>query len=170
MRQRKFKKSEPKTIYRFVFIEGSYQEVVHEAMRWGRASWWPTDIDLRMDPEWQDQPSEGSAVRISLSLFKFLRPLTWAAKVTQVRPPAHITMTFEDPVFLGYMTLKVEERANGARVEFETQYVIQKPLTQILWNLLGRKKYEKSVEKILAALKAHCLKKFREEEERKYEG
>jgi hypothetical protein len=156
--------SEKKTVH-FVFIEESLDKVAAELMKWDEALWWPKN------PGIQIKRQAPGAIQVG-STFSYKLPMVpaWTAEVTTFVPQRILVNTFKSKFLRGGETVRIEERANGTKVEYEISYQINGLLNTILWILLGEKPYGNAMKKILAGFKAYVIEKSTQDRERKFEG
>jgi len=129
--------------HHFIFIEAPVSIVGPQAVLWGEASWWPKDclsIFTRLD---EGQISEGTVYKQKIQ--KMFVP-SWKVKITKLIPGNCIERTFLSGIFKGYELIKIGERANGTRIDYELHYRINGPIYRLVWPLV-RSSHDKSIKK-----------------------
>ena len=143
--------------YHFVFIEVPFEFVAPEVMLWGEAQWWPKDFPVQYVRETQGEIQVGTCYKQ-----KILKPvgLSWTVEVTKFVPNRLIERTFQKGILEGYEIVKVEERSNGARIDYELHYSLKGLINKILWPLVFEKHHDKNIEHLLLSLKNYMTQKF----------
>lgn len=153
--------------YHFLFVEVPIAVVAEEIIRWGEASWWPKKCLMQYKRETEGPVKVGTRYRLRIR--KPLTP-TWIVEVTRFIPNELIERTFKNGMFAGYELIRVEERANGTRIDYELHFRIRGLLNKILWPMLYRKQHDGDLEMIMSSLKEHLNQRHQREQERRLEG
>ncbi len=150
----------------FVFLEVPVGIVGPQAMLWGEAEWWPRDCPMRFVKETQGETGVGTRFRMEL---KGSKEPPWTVEVAQWDPNKFVQRIFVSGMLKGFEVIKIGERSNGTRVDYEMYYSVREPLKKILWPFLYKKRHEDAIEKILNALKEYCVAVYREQKEKELE-
>lgn len=147
------------TIHQFVFIEAPIEVVSREVAAWGEASWWPKDV------LWNYVRKTDGEIRVGTKyVIKINKPSApdWAAEVTQYQPRHLVERTFSKGMFKGREVVVMEERSNGTRIDYELYFTIRGPLNLILWPLVFRSQYMKTIKQILKSFKTNLEQQHRD--------
>lgn len=152
------KTNNPKpTLHQFIFVEAPTFVVSEQMLNWGESSWWPKD-SLWMFVRLTDQP-----IRVGTKYtIKINKPSArdWQAEVSQFVPGQMIERKFTRGMFRGYERIRIEERANGTRVDYDLHVWILGLFDIFLWPFVLRKQYTDTISKILNALKVYAERKI----------
>lgn len=140
--------------HHFVFIEASINAVGPEAMSWGEASWWPQDSRLQFRRLGEGTLEIGT--QFEMKVKGFMGP-TFVAEVTQLIPNRLLELTYRKGFIIGQESIRIEERANGTRIDYELKYRITGLLNVVLWNLFFQKAHDRNLRQILDALKEYIM-------------
>jgi len=157
------KSSKPKavrpTIHQFIFVEAPVEVVSREVVLWGEANWWPKDVLWNYVRKTEGEIREGTSYVIKIN-----KPSAqdWAAEITKLQPQHLVERTFSKGMFKGREAVIIEERANGTRIDYELYFSIRGPLNLVLWPLVFRAQYMKTIKKILTSLKSRLEKEHRD--------
>jgi hypothetical protein len=77
-----------------------------------------------------------------------------------------IRRDFKTGIFKGYEVVRVGERSNGTRIDYELYYKIRGLVNKVLWSFIYRKKHDENIELILNALKDHVLGVYNRQQEK----
>ena len=158
-------KSKTPTIQRFVFVEVPIEYVGPQVASVGEAAWWPKNCLWNISR----RPKAKSR---SDALHQDSKPSAadWVAEVTQFVPNRLIEYTFKAGMFRGYQVIKLEERANGTRVDFELHFRVSGLLNAFLWPFVYQKQYEETIMQVLNALKDNLPQQYQQEQDKHPEG
>ena len=167
MKKRKKAVAKPQVNRHFVFIEAPIDIVGPEAILWGEAEWWPTKCSMRFTKRTEGDVREGTEYEQ-----KVVMPLgpKWIVKVTKIIPDRMVRRDFKAGILKGYEVVKVEERSNGARIDYELYYKVRGLVNKILWALIYRKKHDENIDLILNALKDHVIGVYKMQKEKELGG
>lgn len=156
-------KSRTPAIQRFVFVEVPIEYVGPQVALWGEASWWPKNCLWKYIKETEGEVRVGTRYRI-----KIQKPSAadWVAEVTQLVPNCLIEYTFKAGMFRGYQVIKLEERANGTRVDFALHFRVSGLLNAFLWPFVYQKQYEETIMQVLNALKDNLPQQYQKDQEK----
>ena len=167
-KQKTSTKSVDQTSYHFFFVEVPIDLAGPEAMLWGEGTWWPQKSLTRFE-KISDGPVAVGA-RFKIKIAKLMTPSV-LVEVTKCVPNNILEFTFKSGMFKGgHEVIKIEERANGTRIDYTLSYRIKGILNQILWPLLYNKQYEENSKLVMNALKEHVLKQYHEQQEKQLES
>jgi hypothetical protein len=144
----------PKLNHHFVFIEASINAVGPEAMNWGESAWWPKGASLQFQRVGDGPLMIGSKFEMKVQALFGPR---FVVEVTQLIPNRLLEFTYRRGFIIGKESIKIEERANGTRIDYEMHYQIKGLFPKILWPLLFEKQHNASLRRILDALKEYIL-------------
>lgn len=168
MKKRKKKIVEkPRLNHHFIFIEAPIDIVGPEAMLWGDAQWWPTKCSMRFTKKTEGDVRVGTEYEQ-----KVLMPFgpKWIVKVTKIIPNRMVRRDFKTGILEGYEVVRVGERSNGTRIDYELYYKIRGLVNKILWLFIYRKKHDENMVLILNALKDHVMRICKEKKGKELEG
>lgn len=150
-------KNKPPTLRQFIFIEAPIERVSREIVTWGESVWWPTQCLWNYRRTTDGEPAVGT-----LYTLKINKPSApdWAVEVTRLEPQKMVERTFRKGMFKGREVVLMEERANGTRVDYELYFTIQGPLNLVLWPLVLRQQYLRTIKSILSSLKKYMQDKY----------
>jgi hypothetical protein len=152
----------------FVLIEAPIDKVGPQVILWGEAPWWPKGSAMKFVRKTEGDLQVGSKLeqRVILKnpILKLFAP-HWEVEVSRLMPPKCIERTFLNGPFIGKEIVEVEERYNGARVNYQMEYQIQKWWDMFLWKMIFEKLHNRNINMILQALKSHVEL----EEQRKFD-
>lgn len=150
------KKSNAPSVHQFVFIEAPVETVFREVSLWGESAWWPKGC------LWQyRRATDGEIGTGTKYVIKINKPSAadWAAEVTKFVPNKLVERTFSKGMFKGHEVVTTDERANGTRVDYELYFTIQGPLNLLLWPLVFKGQYLRTIRMVLNALKSYLQEK-----------
>lgn len=151
----------------FVFIEAPLDFVAPEVMPWGEAPWWPKHCAIRFTRKTPGNLAVGTQYYVSLSKGLGLGALV---EVTEYIPNREMTLTYQKGFFSGCEIIRLEERYNGTRVEFEHYLVVRDIINRLRWPIFYKKEFEHNVGLIMNALKEYVSAKYHTHLEKKFEG
>lgn len=156
--------AEKKTVH-FIFIEESRDKVAAELMKWDEALWWPKNPGIRIKRQ------TPGAIQVG-TIFTYKLPLVpaWTAEVATFSFNRTMVSAFQSPFLKGEEIIRIEERANGTKVEYEIRYRIAGLLNKFLWAFFGDKAYRDSIKKILNGFRDFMIERVRQDQEKKFEG
>jgi hypothetical protein len=139
----------------FMFIEAPLDIVGHEMIFWGKASWWPNFGTIATVRESENPLQLGTRFRHEIK-----KPFkqTWISEVVKYIPNRLIEWSLRPGMIKGSEVLKLEERANGTRLDYALYGAPSNVLNKFLWKLFVRKPYEEYTKRILLALRDHVTK------------
>jgi len=158
------KKKESLTINRhFIFIEAPIEKVSPEVVLWGDAPWWPKASPMQFTRIRGEKIDIGTQYEL-----KVKKPFgsRWQAEMEELIPDKLVKRTFSKGMVAGYEVIKMSERSNGTRVDYEMHYTIRGFMNKALWNWVYRKQHDDNLKSILQALKQYVLKEQERIEER----
>ena len=167
-KQKSKQKAVEQVNYHFFFVEVPIDIVGPEAMAWGQGTWWPQKSLTHFVKAAEGEVGVGTRFKI-----KIAKPMTPAVlvEITNFIPNNILEFTFKSGMFKGgHEVIKIEERANGTRVDYTLNYRIKGILNQILWPLLYHKQYAENSKLIMTVLKEHVLKIYHDQQEKKLEN
>jgi hypothetical protein len=161
-----------KTVVRhFIFIEAPIEIVGPEAMAWGVASWWPAESLLRFTKMSAGDLAVGTVYKQEIKMKRL--STSWQVEITKFEPNILVERTFKGGLIKGCEIVRIGERSNGTRVDYERDYEIVGPLNKILWPVFYQKQYDANIELALRKLKDYAVKKYQgleDSSENKTEG
>ncbi len=157
------KKTREINFHHFVFVEVPIEIVGPEVMQWVKASWWPKRSTLRFILVNDESLKIGAILKQQM---KGLLPQTFGLEVTKFVHERLIELSFKKGMLKGYQVIKVEERANGTRIDYDMFYQVKGLISKFFWAFFYRKAYENSVKLILLSLKNYVNKLYQDQQER----
>lgn len=154
-------KSKDTVIHQFLFIEAPVQVVSAEVVSWGEASWWPKDCLWKYIRQTDGEIAIGTKYVIKIN--KPSAP-DWAAEVSQLLPSRLIERMFTKGMFRGFERIILEEKSNGTRIDYELHFQVRGLLNFILWPLVLRAQYVKTIKSIMDGLKTHLLAEIKRQQ------
>ena len=155
--------------HHFFFVEVPVHLVAPQAMLWGESEWWPKKCRVRFVREGEPGViQEGVRYRQ-----KILRPFrrTWEVEISEVIPNRLVRRSFKSGMFQGgYEIVRIEERANGTRIDYEMHYAVKGLMNKLLWSFFYEKWHNKNMEIVMAALKDYSVQKYQAQQEQALEG
>ena len=153
--------------HNFFFVEVPFNIVGPEAMAWGEGSWWPKNSLTQFSRISDGELNVGT--RFKMKIMKPV-PAALTVEVTKFVPNKILELTFKSGIFKGgYEVIKLEERTNGTRLDYEFHSRAKGVLNQVL-SLLYQNPYAENAKLILSSLKEHVLKEYHDHQERQLEG
>ncbi len=142
----------------FIFIEVPLEVVWPQVIRWEESEWWPKLCLFKFVRKTPGELQVGTKF-----IQKMVIPLMPHSEVEIVKliPEREIELAFNKGMFKGFEIIRVEDRANGTRVEYELQYEIPSVPNKILWKLFCQKLFDQGITIILSALKDYVVKSYR---------
>jgi hypothetical protein len=140
-------------VHYFSFIEGSFDEIADEILKWGWSSWWPKESVLQYEADAQDGLQAGLPCRMFLK-GKFLT-VVLKGEIVQIRPKRVLQIEWRSGWVTGQEFIIVEERSNGTRVDFRARFKGTMLLSKMIWLLFFRKKYAECIRQALDVFKPH---------------
>ena len=142
--------------HHFILIEAPADLIAPEVMIWGEADWWPKNSSMKFTRLTSGEIQVGTKYRQQVLL-----PLApkWEVEVTRLVPGKEIERTFLNGMFKGKEAVRLEERYNGTKVEYEMHYEVLGILNQILWQLLFQKMHDRNIAMILKSLQSYVTSK-----------
>ncbi|MDP2654757.1 MAG: SRPBCC family protein [Candidatus Omnitrophota bacterium] len=154
---KKSPKKQGESIQQFVFIEVPFPMVSAELELWGEAAWWPKICPLQIRRTAGGTAQVGTTFENRI-LKSAVRP--WVSEITRMVPGRLLELTFKQGPLKGREVIRIGERANGARVDYESEYQVTGGFFNgIVWGLGGKKPYENGIKLILAAFKDYVVRK-----------
>lgn len=149
----------------FIFLEVPFEAVSKEAMLWEQGVWWPKRGGLQFK-RLEDGLQEGTRFKVSV---RGLLPKSFEVEVARFVPGREIHFLFKKGMLNGVQVLRLEDRSNGTRVDYELSYEIKGPINKMLWGLLYQKTWDTSTALILESLKNYLLKQAKAEQEKGFQ-
>ena len=145
--------------HHFVFVEAPVSIVAPEAEIWGEGAWWPQNTEVKITRITDGGMNVGTRYRHAVNK-PFVKD--WVSEVTKYVPGALVERTFQDGILEGFELIKIEERSNGTRVDYELHYRVNGLFKQLLWRLIYQRKHDENIRKILEAMKNYCLQQYQQ--------
>ena len=117
----------------FVFLEVPVEAVGPQAMLWGEGEGWPKDCPMRFVKETEGETGVGTQFRMEIAGSK--EP-PWKVEIAHWDPNKFVQRIFLSGLFKGFEVLKIGERSNGTRVDYELYVSVRDPLKRALWPFL----------------------------------
>lgn len=139
------------TEHHFLFVEVPFQGHSQEALAWGLSAWWPKKLALQYQRDNGDGLQEGADYKLILK--QGLLKTTLKGEMIQVRPNRACQIEWRSGLVKGQEFVIVEERSNGMRIDFRARYAASNLLTQLIWALLFRRKFNDCIKEALEVFK-----------------
>lgn len=153
--------------HHFVFIEAPIALVFPEIVSWGEAAWWPKKSDMKFVKKTEGDVAVGTRY---VQKVKGAFAPHWVVEVSKIVPNKLIERTFKTGMFRGYEVVKLEERSNGTRVDYEMLYFINGFINKFMWSFKFKEKHDENLKLILATMQETILTKQKENQEKELEG
>ncbi|MCK5581782.1 MAG: hypothetical protein KAJ18_10985 [Candidatus Omnitrophica bacterium] len=155
--------------HQFFFVEVPVHIVAPQAMLWGESEWWPKANSMRFIRD--GEPGEVQEGMQYCQVIAKPIPKKWKVEVSQVVSNRLVRRLFKNGMFKGgYEIVRIEERANGTRIDYEMHYSIKGLLNKVLWTLIYQRQYEKNVEMALSALKEYVIQEYQQQQDHLFEN
>ena len=162
---KKEKKSAEKIQVHFVFVEEPLDKVAPSIMGWEESPWWPKKSGLTVTRKTPGPIQLGTVWEYKLPFLK-----AWTVEVAHFTPNRVWASTFKSGILQGAEAVRIEERANGTKIEYQIRYQVKGLLNRFLWMLLGERPHNNAIKKILSAFRDHVIQKSKQEQEKRFEG
>jgi hypothetical protein len=144
----------------FIFVEVPLAVVAPEVVAWGEAVWWPASCPMQFKRLTEGEVAVGTRYRQKVR--GTLMP-AWLSEVTDLLPRSTVTRAYRKGPLHGYEVVRIGERANGTRIEYELHYHPKGLLNALLWKFLYEKKHEETIHRVLSALSEYVTRKYLKE-------
>jgi len=152
-----------KIVRHFIFVEAPIEVIGPEVMQWGEAVWWPKEMPLGFTRVSAGDLAVGSVYKQKIG--KGRLSLSVEVEVTKFESNTLMQRTFKKGILKGYEVIRVGERSNGTRVDYERHDDIVSPMNKILWAVFYQKHYDATIELALRKLKDHAVRKYQGQDE-----